>query len=297
MKIGMIGLDTSHCLAFAGMLNDESHEYHIGGTRVVGAFPGGSELFSLSRNRVQGYTDTLASEYGVRMYPDIESLVRDVDAIMLESVDGRQHLEQFRQAAVGKPVFIDKPFACSTQDAREMVATARDTGTPVMSCSSVRYWQGIADLVPPGEAVESCEAFGPASLLEDYPGLFWYGVHSAEVLFSLMGRGCERVQCVARDGMDVVVGEWSDGRLGVVRGTRFSKGQFGCVVHTGGGVYAGLAQSTPPGYYLLLQRVIPFFERGTSPIDVAETFEITAFLEAADASRAQGGAIVPLATL
>jgi predicted dehydrogenase len=294
IKIGMVGLDTSHCPAFAGLLNDERKEYHVAGGRVVAAYPGGSDQFSNSRNRVAGYTEQLRDEYGVEIVDSIPALVEKVDAIMLESVDGRQHLEQFEQMAVGKPVYIDKPFTTSTADAQALVDLARETGTPIMSCSSLRYAAGIVGL-DEGEAVVSCEAFGPAALLDDYPGLFWYGIHSAEMLFSFMGTGCKQVRCMHYEDMDVAVGEWADGRLGVMRGTRFGKYTFGCLVHTDQATRAGMAQSTPPYYYLLLQKILPFFETGESPIDIRETLEIVAFLEAADESRAQGGEVISLA--
>jgi predicted dehydrogenase len=296
MKIGMVGLDTSHCPAFAGILNDEKQEFHLPGHRVVAAYPGGSDLFSLSRSRVKGFTDTLLNEYGVRMYASIPELAEDVDAVFLESVDGRQHLEQFKQMAVGKPVFIDKPLTTSTQDARSLIRVARETGTPVMSSSSLRYSAGISGLAA-RERVASCEAFGPAAILEDYPGLFWYGIHSAEMLFSFMGPGCKSLRCVNRPDVDIVVGEWSDGRTGVMRGTRLEKGDFGCIVHTNAGTRCGLAQTTPPGYYCLLQKVVEFFATGVSPIDIQETFGIIAFLEAADRSKERDGAWVRLGSL
>ena len=65
MKVGMVGLDTSHCPAFAGILNDSAHEYYVPGARVVAAYPGGSELFSLSRNRVKGFTEELTGKYDI----------------------------------------------------------------------------------------------------------------------------------------------------------------------------------------------------------------------------------------
>ena len=296
MKIGMVGLDTSHCPAFAGILNNEKQEFHLPGHRLVAAYPGGSDLFSLSRNRVSGFTDTLQDEYGVRMYTGIPELARDVDAIFLESVDGRQHLEQFRQMAIGKPVFIDKPLATNSSDAREIIRTAKETKTPIMSSSSIRYSAGIAGLAA-GERIYSCEAFGPAAILEDYPGLFWYGIHSAEVLFSFMGAGCKSVQAVSRPDTDVVVGEWCDGRTGTMRGTRFEKSEFGCVLHTSAGARCGLAQPTPPGYYCLMQKVVAFLESRTPPIDLQETFGIIAFLEAADRSKGLGGTAVGLESL
>jgi predicted dehydrogenase len=292
IRIGMIGLDTSHCPAFAGILNDPRHEWHVPGARVVAAWPGGSPQFSLSRNRVAGFTEELRDKHGVAIVDSIEALAGGVDAILLESVDGRQHLEQFQRCAAGKPVFIDKPFATSSADARAILRHAERTRTPVMSCSSLRYAAGIQDLVPQGEAVQSCEAFGPAAILDDYPGLFWYGVHAAEVLFAFMGAGCRQARCLSSRDADVAVGEWADGRAGVLRGTRVERGEFGCVVHTSAATRASLAQPKPPYYYTMLRRILEFFRAGTSPIPAEETFEIVAFLEAADRSKALGGAAV-----
>lgn len=283
IRIGMIGLDTSHCPAFASILHDRQQAWHVPGGRVVAAVPGGSQAFSLSRNRVAGFTTELRDTHGVEIVDDIETLVARVDAILLESVDGRQHLEQFRRAAVGKPVFIDKPFATSTADAREIIRIAERTGTPLMSCSSLRYAAGIHDLISdPTEAAQSCEAFGPAPILEDYPGLFWYGIHAAEMLFAFMGRGCAQARCVTTPAATVVVGEWRDGRTGILRGTRLERGDFGCVIHTRAATRLALAAATPPYYHALLTRIMEFFRTGLSPIPVEETFEIVAFLEAAN---------------
>jgi predicted dehydrogenase len=292
LKIGMVGLDTSHCPTFTRILNDREHEYHLPGAQVIGAYPGGSDLFSRSRDRVKGFTEELEGTYGLAMYDHIPDLVRDVDAILLESVDGRQHLEQFRQMAVGKPVYIDKPMTTSTAEALDIVRLAEETGTPIMSSSSLRYAAGIADLVEEEARVLSCEAFGPAALLEDYPGLFWYGIHGAEILFTFMGAGCQQVRCVGYPDVDVVIGEWEDGRIGILKGTRFERGAFGCVVHTDRGTRCGVAQSRPPYYLQLLRNVLGFFESGVSPIDIGETLNIISFLEAADTSRERGGKAV-----
>ena len=294
MKIGMIGLDTSHCPAFTRILNDADHEYHLPGATVVSAYPGGSDQFSLSRDRVQGFTEQLQAEFGVKIEDSIPAVVEGVDAIFLESVDGRQHLEQFRQMAVGKPVFIDKPFAVSTADAEELIALAERTGTPIMSCSSLRYAAGIAYLPAVAETVVGCEAFGPAAILNDYPGLFWYGIHSAEILFAFMGTGCQRVRTIPCPALDVIIGEWADGRTGVIRGTRFEQNEFGCVVHTDSGVHLGKPAGTPPNYFSLLEQVLPFFQTGQSPISTREMFEIVAFLEAANRSREEDGSMVAL---
>jgi hypothetical protein len=304
IKVGIVGLDTSHCPAFTRLLNDESDEYHVPGARVVGAYPGGSSIFSLSRDRVQRFTEELRDTYGVTIYESIPSLVADVDAILLESVDGRQHLEQFQEivgafAGAPRPVFIDKPFATSTADARQIIRLAEESQAPLLSSSSLRYSSGIAGLAGSGagsgeERVLSCEAFGPAAVLDDYPGLFWYGIHSAEMLYAYMGTGCTSLRCIPHREVDVIVGQWGDGRVGVVRGTRFAGGEFGCVVHTEAGARCGIAQKSPPGYYGLMQVVVEFLRSGVPPIEIEETFEIVSFLEAANWSRDHAGQITRL---
>lgn len=295
LQVGIVGLDTSHCPAFTRILNDEAYEYHLPGVRVVGAYPGGSNLFSKSHERVQGFTEQLGGEFGVTIYDSISALAQDVDALFLESVDGRQHLDQFRQMAVGKPVYIDKPLTTSTKEARMLIELAQSTNTPIMSCSSLRYAAGIAELMETSAQVLSCEAFGPAALLDDYPDLFWYGIHSAEILFALMGKGCRQVRRIYTPAVDLVVGEWADGRTGVLRGTRLGNDAFGCIIHSGIGAKLALASSKPPYYYLMLQHVLAFFRSGQSPIDIEETFEIIAFLEAAAQSKMQAGNAVQLA--
>ncbi len=295
MRIGMIGLDTSHCVAFARNLNNSDDPHHVPGARVVAAFRGGSEIFSGSRDRVDKYTQQLTDEFGVELCDSIAELGRNVDAIMLQSVDGRQHLDQFSQLTdCGKPVFVDKPFTCSFKDARKLAQLARENEIPVMSCSAIRWGSGIANLCDK-ENVLSCEAFGPAPILDDYPGLFWYGIHSADVLFSFMGKGCRSVRTISGDQIDVVVGQWEDGRIGSLRCFRAPDlKQFGCTIATEKEILTGLLRKDPPYYALMLRQIVEFFRTRTSPIDLDETVEIMGFLESADRSKAQNAAPIPL---
>ena len=289
MKIGMIGLDTSHCPAFVKLLNDSTNEFHIPGAKVVKAFPGGSKDFSLSHSRVGQFTEELKA-LGVQICDSLEETAKDMDAFFLESVDGRQHLEQFRiLAKFGKPVFVDKPFACSFEDAKAISEISREKNVPVMTASAIRFAKGIGDLLEAGEVVQSCEAFGPMALLSDYRDYFWYGIHSAEVLYAMMGKGCKTVQTFNTAKLDVIVGMWEDGRIGTLRGNRTGANNFGCVVTTDKIAKAGLASGDIPYYALMLKQVIPFFQTGKSPICLEESLEVIAFLEAASQSLANGG--------
>ncbi len=295
LRIGMIGLDTSHCEAFVNVLNYEEGPHFVPGGRIVAAYPGGSDLCAVSRDRVGKFTDAMREEHGVPICDSIRELARQVDAFSLNSVDGRQHLEQFEiLAESGKPVFIDKPLACSFEDARRIADLASERGVPVMSASSIRYSVGVTGLIGADEKVGSCEAFGAMPLLDDYPTYFWYGVHGADLIFSYMGRGCRTVRAVHDKRMDLLVGVWEDGRIGTVRGVRFSQYHFGCCVFTNKGTACGLATDEPPSHALMLKEVMRFFQTGVSPVDIEETVEVMAFLGAAEASLEKGGEVVEL---
>ncbi len=297
LKVGMIGLDTSHVSAFVNLLNDPANEFHVPGVRIVKAFPGGSSKFSLSANRVEGFTKELQDK-GIEIVEKLEDLA-GLDAYFLESVDGDQHLEQFKVIAeFGKPVYIDKPLACNYADAKEIVEIAKAKNVPLMSCSSIRYALGINDLKQEEDTeVFACQAFGPMNLLDDYRDYFWYGIHSTEIVFAMLGKGCESVQVIPTEHADLLFGRWADGRIGSILGNRNGVWEFGCTITTNTHQRQAVASGAVPYYSMLLKEVVPFFQTGKSPLDIEETLNIIAFLEAASRSRAAGGTLVKIADL
>jgi predicted dehydrogenase len=298
IRVGIIGLDTSHCVAFTSLLNhpekaSEAARPHLAGVRVVAAWPGGSPDLPASIDRVQGYTKEL-QEQGIEIVDSISTLLTKVDAVLLESVDGRPHLEQARPVlTAGKPVFIDKPLAGSLADALEILRLARETGTPCFSSSSLRFSPGIAGMrydERVGEVL-GCDAYGPCPLEPHHPDLFWYGIHGVETLFTIMGPGCQEVTRVHTEGCDLVVGRWRDGRVGTFRGIRQGRQDYGATVFGTQGIApsGGFA-----GYEPLVVEIAKFFKTGQAPVSLEETIELFAFMEAADESKRQGGAPVTL---
>jgi predicted dehydrogenase len=296
MKVGMIGLDTSHVTAFTKLLNDKADPNHVPGARVVAAFKGGSPDVESSRTRIDRFTAELKDKWGVEIVGSIEELCQKVDAVLLESVDGRPHLSQVRPVfAAKKRVFIDKPFTASYADAREIVRLSRESGTPFFSSSSLRFANDLQAMKRDEKlgAVLGAFTYGPAPTEPNHPDLFWYGIHAVEMLYTLMGPGCESVTRIRTDGADVVVGKWKDGRLGTMRGIRNGKQDYGAIAF---GAKANQATPTPmkSDYRNLLVEVIKFFQTGAPPIPPEETLEMMAFMEAADLSKARGGAPVML---
>ncbi len=295
LKIGMVGLDTSHCGAIVNTLNYPDNPHHIKGAKITAAYPGGTDLCAVSRDRVGKFTDEMRDKHDVPIYDSIEKLAEDVDAVIVTSVDGRQHLEQFKiLAPFGKPVFIDKPFTCSYEEAKELVAVAEEHDCPIMSGSSLRYSAGSSGLVPEEAELGACEVFGTMPIQDDYPVYFWYAVHPVEMLVSYMGTGCKSVQAIHRDDQDLLICEWEGGKIGTVRGMRFTTYHFGVNVYTTKGTVHGLALNEPPGHVLMLQKMVPFLKTGESPIPIEETLEIMAILDAAGQSKDQDGKTIAL---
>jgi len=290
LRVGLIGLDTSHVVAFTKLLNDPTAKGHVPGARVVGAFRGGSPDVESSRSRISQFTQQLESEFGVQLYPSIEELCRHVDVVMLESVDGRPHLWQaIPVIRAGKPLFIDKPMAGSLGDVLAIFQLARQYDVPVFSASSLRYGRNTqaARQGAIGQVIEAVTT-SPFHLEPKHPDLFWYGIHGVESLYTVMGRGCLRVRRGATpDGLVEVVGEWEGERTGTYRE---SQGYGGEALGAQGEMEVGLYD----GYAPLLVEVVRFFQTGLAPVAPEETIELFAFMEAADESKRRGGEPVTL---
>lgn len=290
LRIGIIGCDTSHVVAFTETLNNPEAKGHVPGGKVVAAYKGGSADIPSSISRVEEYSATLRDKYGVKFYDHIEAMCKDVDVVLLESVDGRPHLEQAKPVLKArKPVFIDKPMAASLSDVIQIFQLAKERKVPVFSSSGLRFARNT-QAVHNGliGKVTYAETYGPCELEPHHPDLFWYGVHGVESLFTIMGTGCETVQRqTTPDGKIEVVGTWSGGRKGVYRE---DKGFHGLAKGEKGETAAGSFD----GYQPLVAAIMKFFQTGVAPVKPEETIEIFAFMEAADASKNQGGAVVKI---
>jgi predicted dehydrogenase len=291
LRIGIIGFDTSHVPAFTRLLNDAQDPFHVPGGRVVAGFPSFSKDLEASYSRVDGFVADVSGPYGVEIVDSAEALVDRVDAVLLESVDGRRHLAEIRPVlAARKPVYVDKPLAASYREAAEIARLAAHYRCPLFSSSSLRFDANIAAVkADPGLGkVLACDAFSPAKLDPTNPGLFWYGIHGVEILYTFMGVGCQSVYAHASDDHDVVVGRWASGRVASMRGIREGSLGYGATVFAEGQVAQVQYSRQIPIYAQLLKEIVPFFQGGPAPVAVSETLEIMAFIEAAIISQAQG---------
>lgn len=289
LKVGIIGLDTSHATAFTNILNGEKQRPEAFGSRMVAAYPKGSPDIESSVSRVPSYTEAVKKQ-GVEIVDSIEELAKRVDVVCLETNDGRPHFEQLIPVLkAGKPCFIDKPIAASLTDAVAIFEASKKFKVPVFSSSSLRF--GKNTLAVRGGSlgkITRCETTSPANLEKTHPDLFWYGIHGVESLFTVMGTGCVSVKRgTTADGKIEVTGDWGNGRVGIYRE---GKGYEGKAVGEKGEGPVG----SYDGYEPLLFEVLKFARSGQPPVSEAETLEIYAFMEAADESKRQNGASVTL---
>jgi virulence factor len=294
IRLGIVDFDTSHVGEFTRRLNHKTpdRDQWVEGAEVVIGCPGSSKIMP---ERIPDYAKEMRA-LGVPLVERPGEMIGKVDGMLIESQEGGAHWEAARPfLEAGIPCFIDKPFTCSTVDAKRIAELAATKGVPVFSSSSLRYGTELVAFMgdPKRGKVVGALTYGPAPLFDKdptlNPGLYHYGIHAVEVLYTLMGPGCRRVTCTREKGADVVTGQWKDGRLASVRGIREGKADYGAVVFTEGGV-----RPLPIGllyaYRDLLKAIVGMFETKKAPVDIAVSVEIVAFIEAANKSAANHGA-------
>jgi hypothetical protein len=290
IKVGIIGLDTSHAPAFIKEMNNPAAAADVAGCRVVAAYPHGSADIQSSVTRIPGYTEE-AKKLGVEIVDSIEVLLQKVDCVLLETNDGRPHLEQALLCfQAKKPTFIDKPVAGSLADAVAIYAAAKKYDCPVFSSSSLRFGK-LTQAVRAGSLgkLVECETTSPASIEKTHPDLFWYGIHGVESLFTVLGTGCQSVKRgLTSDGKIEVVGQWTENRTGIYR----EKASYGGQAR---GASGKSEVGKFDGYRPLVVEIVKFFHSREAPVSAEETLEIYTFMEAADESKRRGGVEVPLA--
>lgn len=292
LRIGLIGLDSSHAVAFTKTINASDASPELQNAKVVAAFPGGSPDLPTSADRIEGFTKQI-SDMGIEIVPSIDALLKKVDAVIMNSVDGRVHLQQVKPVLeAGIPVFVDKPITASLGETKELIALSKRTGTPFFSSSTLRFCKEVIDLNK--EDVVGCVAYSPCKLDPTHPDLFWYGIHGVETLFTVMGPGCQTVQRTQADGVEIVTGVWEDGRVGTFRGIRDGSAGYGVLVFGKKGIELTKIRAS---YDLLVVEIVTFFRTKKAPVSPEQTLEIVAFMTAADMSRDADGKAISMENL
>jgi predicted dehydrogenase len=312
IKVGVIGLDSYHSVAFTQLFHDPKASGDLAGIRVVAAFPAGSPDIKESVDNLPKWHAQI-QPYGVEIVDSIEALLAKCDAVMITSLDGRAHRAQASAViAAGKPLFIDRPLAASLTDAVAIYRLAAEKQVPLFSCSQHRFSPGFIGMRQHEEVgkVLGCDVYGGCPTEPHHPDLFWHSIHGIETLYTIMGPGCVRVTRASTDAGELVTGVWKDGRIGTYRGIKQGAIKYSALVFGDKGIapagvygYAAPVKGVVPpggrymGYESVAIEIAKFFKTGQPPVSPEETLEIFAFLAAAEESKRQDGRPVQLAEL
>jgi predicted dehydrogenase len=311
VRVGVLGLDNYQALAYTQLFNDPKAAGDLAGLRVVAAFAAAaSDDIPESVESLPKWKAEIVKS-GVKLVASIDELLRNCDAVMIMSLDGRKHRAQ--AAAVlnaGKRLYIGRPLAASLGDAVAIMTLAEEMKTPCWTSSQHRFSPGFIGMRnhPEVGRVLGCDVYGGCPTEPHHAELYWHAVHSIETLYTIMGPGCESVRCTSTPSAESITGVWSDGRVGTYRGIKkgalkYSATVFGDKGVSVAGVYGhgvpvkGVVPTSDEymGYKGIAIEMARFFKGGPAPVSAAETLEIFAFMEAAHESKRQQGAAVRVA--
>jgi predicted dehydrogenase len=176
VRVGIVGTESSHVDHIIDYLNAAAARPGIRVTALAGT--------------ADERAKALCRAGGIDLVvPDVPALLDVADALIVASRHGGTHRElalPFLEA--GRPVLVDKPFACAVPDAEAMLDAAAKHATLVTSFSAVRYLPEsdalAAELAAIGPA-RSVVATGPADEASEYGGIFFYGIHPVDVALRL----------------------------------------------------------------------------------------------------------------
>jgi predicted dehydrogenase len=292
LRIGMIGADSSHTELYGGLMA-------AGGpwadrARIV-------KLWGEDRDQAR----QKAQQVGIEQVVDHPAdAMTGVDGVMICLRYGDDHPAPARLAiGLGVPTFVDKPFVNDLYAARDVVALAADKGVPLMSCSSLRYAVEMqaaqARLADLGET-RLVIATGPAAGNFPNPRAshpFFYGVHAAEMLHTLIGAGAESVTTSRTSGADVAVVGYANGRQGVINLLRKATPVYQAQVYAEKGAAAVDIQDHESYYHACLGHILTMFETGQVAVPSTWTLEIISVLTALERSATEGGRTIRLSEL
>lgn len=311
IRVGIVGLDNYQVVDFTQHFNDPKAEGDLAGLQVVAAYPGGSSDIKESVENLPKWIDQI-QKFGVKIENTPEAVLKQVDAVMLMSLDGRAHMGLLKPVLKAKkPVFIGRPLAASLEGAVEIFRAAEERKVPIFSCSQHRFCNAFYDMRhhPDVGDVLGVDMYGGCPMDPTHPDLYWHGIHGVEALFTMMGTGCVSVTRVSTDVTEFVTGTWKDGRVGTYRGIHKGQIEYQALVFGTKGISpSGKYGHWPPmkgvftegeytGYKPTAVQIARFFKTHQPPVSSDETLEIFSFMEAASESKRQNGASVTLASV
>lgn len=283
MRIGVIGSDTSHCTAFTKLINNQDGDF-----KVTTLLPHHSCDISLSVSRKEAIEKMLFEEMGLERVESVKELMDKVDAILLLALNPLDRISFFNELSLyKKPVFIDKPIAFTALEAKKIFDLSESSGTPVMSCSALRFDAGMSEAKKIRNR-NSVEISGPLIFEDPFPGYFWYGIHLIEMMYSLIGVTPNNVKVRRRKGVEVLECNWNTGESAEIIGDLTGECHFEVkMIYENDSKHIRLGGNAPI-YKGLIDQILLFFQNRKSPVAKEETIEVISLIEEINQARVKG---------
>jgi predicted dehydrogenase len=261
IKIGMIGSDNSHALAFSKLANVD----RVLGDRaqVVGIW--GAEAERTAEVAREAAIPTIVAQPA--------DLLGEVDLAIVVDRHGGLHAEHALPFIErGLPTFIDKPFAISLDDCRRMLDAAERSGAPVSSFSALRYAPAdeLASKAAGIGTVASGLFAGPCDPDSQYGGLFFYATHPIEIALRLLGDDARVVSAHRSGGTVNALLEWGSGATIAFAFMRDAEYHFHATLFGTSGFVAQEITGGDAAYTDSLTRIVTMAETRESPLTPAE---------------------------
>ena len=202
LRVGFVGIDNYQAVEFAQFYNSPKADGELAGMRAVCAWPGiPSPDIAESKSNLSKWIEQI-QHFDVKIVDSIPAVLKQVDAVIIMNVDGREHRELARPVIdAGKPLYIGRPLAASLEDAIRIFRMADAKKVPIFSCSQHRFSPGFYDMRhhPEVGKVLGCDVHGGCPMDPSHPDLYWHGIHGVETLYTIMGPGCVSVARVSTD--------------------------------------------------------------------------------------------------
>ncbi len=267
LRVGMVGLDSTHAVWFSRLLNDRGQPWRVEGARVVAAWAGGVAELPLSRERVGGFSRQVRDEFAVELFDSPEAVAERCDLVIVTAVDARTHAALARRLfAAGKPLFIDKPLTTDVAEARTLLDEAEARGVPLWSASALRFLARVSGVNNDARRVvlRAPLPFEPAM-----PGWWWYGLHAVETALALCGPEWREIAWRREGEEEVATLRFANGAEAELRGTRDTY-DGGFRLSADGDAERDLLAGPRPFYAPLLEEIVRFGASGRAPVTKRE---------------------------
>jgi len=215
-----------------------------------------------------------------------EECADGVDGVLIvDDGSGEQCEYAVHSLRRGIPTFCDKPLAMTAVRAREIADLVRETGTPFLSASSLRFVPDIVALK------KELPELGDVHLVTTLCGneLIYYGIHALSMYYGVFGGGAVSCLNVGQPDRNIVRVRFKNGRdlVLMVAEREYMRAGYQINVYGTKG-WKPLIPDLADLYYYLQEQFIHLLRTGEEPIPVEEEVEVIAVLEAGKRSLIEG---------